>query len=454
MINPGRRKRILPKFYKPTKATAAKCALFSLYTVSLFCLTHFGFTSIFWYYNLKTAWTWENFLIGGGFLSLLSFFVFFFMKDGTFSSIIEVMLALCVVPSVVYFVEYGIPLKYFLINAVFWSFFIGLAICFCQAKLSVFRSIELGIPKYRLKFVPPLLLLICGVVVTYVWGKYGGFNTDLSISNSSVSRIEMRAAGLPTSLSYLFTFSGGVFLPMLFAYFSNNRQWFLAFISFLFGVACYATNGMKTWLLIYILEFFVIFLSNRKASPVSLFLAFSVLLFISSYIAAVYLKKYELIAFARRIYNVPSESTYFYIDFFQEHEFIFLRESIGRFFAKSPYQPSIGLVIGPAYHNNENENVVVGLAGDAYANFGILGMLFYPFLYVIVFKLFSAFSVGKNKRFITCLGILIIWYSLNVSFFTWLLTGGVIFSLLFLWTVPQTSESKHLYLVAHLDETI
>ena len=67
-----------------------------------------------------------------------------------------------------------------------------------------------------------------------------------------------------------------------------------------------------------------------------------------------------------------------------------------------------------------------GLFGDAYANFKMLGVIVYPALYCLVFKVWENLSKKETAFQAVSIGFVIIWNAINLSFSTWLLSGGVI----------------------------
>ena len=79
--------------------------------------------------------------------------------------------------------------------------------------------------------------------------------------------------------------------------------------------------------------------------------------------------------------------------------------------------------------------------GDAYGNFGIVGMLVYPFMLCYIMSLLKRSMRGMDPRLVTSIVILALWISVNSSFFVWLITGGVLL-LLFINEVTVKSYRK------------
>lgn len=82
-----------------------------------------------------------------------------------------------------------------------------------------------------------------------------------------------------------------------------------------------------------------------------------------------------------------------------------------------------------------------GLWGDAFRNFGFVGMLIYPFLLMFIIKVVIN-SMDRQRDSVKMFVILLlVWSSINTSFFTWLITGGIVFLILILKT-EDTSVSE------------
>ena len=90
------------------------------------------------------------------------------------------------------------------------------------------------------------------------------------------------------------------------------------------------------------------------------------------------------------------------------------------------------MLIGHIYYNSATMNCTNGMISDFYSNFGFMGLLIYPF---IVFKCFKVLDnllyKIEEKLYIPILMILLIPLYQN-SVFTWMLTGGYLFTLVIL----------------------
>ena len=133
-----------------------------------------------------------------------------------------------------------------------------------------------------------------------------------------------------------------------------------------------------------------------------------------------------LLGLVGRTIYIPSQIGYNFIAFFDANEYLYLRESVLRFLLISyPYGSEFFIVggysttIGTARANN-------GLWGDAYANFAYVGMLVYPFLLAVVLRGLVRTMDSYEERFTTAIVCSLLWTAINASFFTWLVTGGVV----------------------------
>jgi hypothetical protein len=206
----------------------------------------------------------------------------------------------------------------------------------------------------------------------------------------------------------------------------------------------FSINGMKTWLIIYflIIGVFVIYKFD-KSKVISFILLFLTVFLIYSLWSYKDHKDVNMMFLVRRIIYIPSQLGYNYITFFDKNEYLYLRESILRHIFQSPYPVSSDF-----YIVGENTDVLTGIRanngmwGDAYANFAYVGMLIYPFALIFVMNYLMRLMSGENERLLVSIAFILLWSVLNISFFTWLLTGGVLVIMLVIWLSPTSDKQN------------
>ena len=143
--------------------------------------------------------------------------------------------------------------------------------------------------------------------------------------------------------------------------------------------------------------------------------------------------KFGLLAEFSRVTLIPNQIGFKSVNFFRSNELLYLRESILRVFFKTPYPG------GSDFYINHGSDITAttgrannGLWGDAFRNFGGLGIVIYAALIGKVFHLIEKNTRGLAYSFRIFVLFLLLWTSINTSFFTWLLTDGVIILLIML----------------------
>lgn len=381
---------------------------------------------------------------------ILSYFIFFIMilflanlsiKKEDFYIIGVILYILSVIPmlSVYAFVSY-VKLDSILYPFIF--------LCILIIRLSKDTQKRLVIYCPALKSASKVTLIFCtaGTLVCWIWA---GCPILTNLSHSIAQRLELRAKGMPILLGYLFVVLGGVVVPYMFARFLDKNRIRYSILILGSGFLLYSINGMKTWFFLYLvvigiylvsricknnirkISYFIIFLST-------LFLIISIELFLRYNII-------DLMNQVGRVVCIPNGIGFKSVSFFKENELLYLRESVLRHFFETPYPG------GSDFYMNYGANSTInssrsnnGLWGDATRNFGFIGVIVYPIFIAKIFNIIE-YSVRKySVRFKVFIFFLMIWNSINVSFFTWLLTGGVII-ILFLTKIFK-KEDRQLYM--------
>lgn len=297
----------------------------------------------------------------------------------------------------------------------------------------------------RVNNLQTYLLFFSFIFTIILSGIYANFRFTLSFDEALTYRLNIRAADMPLVIGYLMLFVGGAILPYCFAYFLSTKSYFKVVITLFTGILMFSINGMKTWLIIYFLiigVFAVYKLSKTKViSFMLIFLTFFLIYSLWSY------KNHEdvnTMFLIRRIIYLPSQLGYNYITFFDKNEYLYLRESILRHIFQSPYPVSSDF-----YIVGENTDVLTGIRannglwGDAYANFAYGGMLVYPFALIFVMFYLMKLMLGEDERLLVSIAFILLWSALNISFFTWLLTGGVLVIMLVIWLSPKSENQNN-----------
>lgn len=271
------------------------------------------------------------------------------------------------------------------------------------------------------------LFLLCVLAAMYLSGRLSGFRLVLSFDDVATYRREILTAYFPATIRYLLSLVGGTLLPYYFGYFLSKRSYTLTCLALFGGILVFSINGMKTWLLVYLL-IFLVFLSYRFNGQhvITYILIFMCLWIPISIFQYDQTGRFNLLALLGRTIYIPSQIGYDYIDFFDANEYLYLRESLLRFFFRSPYPfGSSYFIVGGYATTATTAQANNGLWGDAYANFGFLGLLIYPGLLGLVIHGYRKAMEGYDERLSVAVLFSLLWTAISNSLFTWLLTGGV-----------------------------
>lgn len=280
-------------------------------------------------------------------------------------------------------------------------------------------------------------LFVClGLTVFLLIYKYLGLSFNFDLSGEYEVRRRYVAAGVPMA-GYLFSWMAKIVNPVFFALFIVKRNWFPVALIVVLQVLLFSVTGHKLYLfaLPFVLALMWIVTRRNPLTYVVLGLSGIVLLSMLSYwlIDDLWLSS----LFTRRTLIVPAQLSFLYYDFFSQNELVRLSASRLGFFLDYPYNLAPGYLIGKVYFGNPAMNAGTGLVGDAYMNFGFIGLALWGILLAIILKLVDICSEGVDLR-MGVAAIAIPALSLtNGALTTVLLTGGLFLALILLYLLPR-----------------
>jgi len=312
---------------------------------------------------------------------------------------------------------------------------------------------------YSLKPLKPLVLpdkikkyLIYGILATviltiiYISWKFTGFRLHLSLQDQDINdiRLEARKWNMPTILAYLLGAANNL-LPLFFVYFLFRKKKLFAIITGIFIILNFSIEGHKTIIFNLFICLLGYWLYNEKR--ITLFSwGFSLIPFFAllQYIVT---GKYNILdILVRRVLYVPAYLNYHYYDFFSTHDFDYFRQSFLRHFGfVSPYKNPIPRLIGELYFKDPTANANNGLFSDAWLNFGIVGVLVFPFILVILFKIMDSASREVNAKLLIFPVVITVFTLISGTLTSGLLTNGILILIVCLLALPKNKLLKHSY---------
>lgn len=156
---------------------------------------------------------------------------------------------------------------------------------------------------------------------------------------------------------------------------------------------------------------------------------------IVSLIAYVVFDNIMLISYGiRRTLLVPATIKFAYYDFFSENKLLhFADNSIGHVLGiKSPYKLEAPKLIAE-YLSVPDSHCNTGLWGDAYANFGVAGVLLFSLFFILLMLLMEEMTNDIPANIVFPIAVMLVYNLNDAAMFTWLLGGGAGLLFIELW---------------------
>lgn len=348
-------------------------------------------------------------------------------KKNTISVVLYTFLF--IINGIGYYTLYGrlktMNLQFFILVNLFWIIFSITLLILNKSEENKEITTYIKINKNEFLFYG--LVTIFTILLSW---KYGNFRIFIAFSDIYEYRMNLN---MPTIIGYIFRFTSGVFLPYFFTRFLVVKNYKLVCTTFFLALLLFGIDGLKTNLVLYfaILIINILFniTSKKVISPMKLLIYFCIffsIFIIINYIGYMYNGKYYFIDETYRVFLIPSIISNNYYNFIVNNEALLLRESIIRVFFSSPYSESINYLVSNTITKYGKAIANTGMIGDAYANFKIIGICIYPILYSLILYFWQKTNNNKINTLSISIGFIMIWNAINISFFTWLITGGVI----------------------------
>lgn len=283
-------------------------------------------------------------------------------------------------------------------------------------------------------------IFIClGVIVFLMVYKYLGLSFNFNLTRVYDIRSQYVGAEIPLA-GYLFTWMAYIVNPIFFALFIRKRKWFPVVLIVLLQTLLFSVTGNKTYLfaLLFVLALMWVIRRKNPLAYMGIGLAGIVLLGMLSYwvIDDVWISS----IFARRTLLVPAQLSFFYYDFFSKHELVSLSASRLGFFLNYPYHLNPPHLMGEIYFNQPQMGANNGVVGDAYMNFGFIGLALWGILLAIILKLVDSCSKRVDFRVgVAAIAMPAVTLT-NSALLTNLVTHGLLLALLLLYLLPRENK--------------
>lgn len=293
-----------------------------------------------------------------------------------------------------------------------------------------------------LKEGPQLILFTLGTISIVVYGMLL-FNGGIERINFNIlDGYAYREAFNESSnwmLDYLLTWQAYVVNLVILAFALYNNKRLLSIFIVIMQIFLFSMANFKSFLFAPFLLIGFHFLNKTKFKN-NLLLTFSIGTFLLIIMSNVITKVTENILiesiFVRRLFFVPSKLHYVYYSFFEDLEKYKLSHSIFGFIIDNKYSISPVALLARDYYGREfSPNV--GFFGDAYVNFGLMGIIFFSIIYAFLLKLIDSLTFSIPSNLTIAILVIPLMALVNSAFLTSLLTHGILFAILILWLVNQ-----------------
>ena len=304
------------------------------------------------------------------------------------------------------------------------------------------RLPKIFLPSLKQKKIIRILLFFLLITTVFLMVyNYFGFSLNFDFTQVYKIRSQYVEMGIPFA-GYLFNWVAYIIGPALLAIFITQRRWFPAALIIALQALLFSATGNKTYFFALPFALVLMWVIVRK-NPVTLIaigLAGIVLLGMFSYWLAndVWISS----LFTRRTLLVPAQLSFFYYNFFTENSYVFLSHSILKPFLDYPFGLNPPHLIGEAYFENSKMGANTGIVGDAYMNFGFLGLILWGILLAVILKLIDACSDKKNIKIAIAIVAMPVISLTNSALLTNFLTHGLLLALILLYLLPKNIDNK------------
>ncbi len=391
---------------------------------------------------IAVLFDYQNYLLNGNMQSIFVSWFFYLslfpliikcFKKITLSSIIaSILVLISLVPTTTLICfNKTYPTNYLVLMYLYWTIFL-----FCIIQLPVIHISSIKTRKSS--FLVDLVTFILISTIVLISYKHTGLRFHINLMTVYDLREEAREFQISFVLGYLSTFADNI-LPILLVYYLVNRRFIIASIVSLAIFINFGISGTKQVLFLFffsMLSYF--FIKNLK--PVRTYLWFFLALIITCILEYTFIGTWFLSLFSLyRVFFIPAKLHFVYYNFFSVNELDYFRQSALKWAFDSPYKINIGFLMGEEDIGEIAARANNGLFSDAYFNFGIIGVLFFPFILSIILKLLEGASSKLGSEILFIIIITITFILLNLPFTTGLISAGILPLIFILYIVPRKS---------------
>lgn len=393
----------------------------------------------FEYYGFQANFSLMRYILSWLMYLLVPMYTAYCYRNETISRLtVAVLLNITYMPCVILF-AYHDQTPFVLVLVLYYT-----TLALAAVNLKAFRF-QTGIKLSRKNYEQFMYVVGIGLacVVLMIWAVYARFHLQLSFLDVYETRLTAREYSIPSILVYLRGMARSV-TPLLAIYCAYKRKKILCTLFVFVQFIQFCIDGTKSVLFTMILGFAAYFFADRKLHIVNWVPR------IMSMGAALAIIEYKIFNtdilsnfLFRRVMFVPALLNYQFYDLAQNNGLDYYRQSFG-FLGESRYSDTIARVVGNLYYGNEAANANNGMFADAYVNLGVIGCIVMPIAIVFVFKMIEGAGIKLPKSVWMVCAIQTYLSFTSSSFFTVLITHGVLLMIMILHSmVPRLEDEEN-----------
>lgn len=284
-----------------------------------------------------------------------------------------------------------------------------------------------------------LFYIAVAVFLSFAVVSFSYINTGLRLQFNIIEVYDIRAQArdyvAPFGLNYVLSIADNI-LPVLAVFMLAGRKWISFALLCVVIFINFSITGTKQILFLPVLGvagyYGIRYFSNTYRLVIAA-LAFTVFCILENWLA----RSTTLhTLFTYRVLFIPSELHYSYYSYFHIHELLYYSQSLLKLFSSSTKE-NIQFLIGEFSIGDFTARGNNGLFSDAYMNLGLIGVLIYPFIITLFLRVLDGACVGLPRRVTFVVAVYAAFVLLGMTLTSALLTSGLLFLILLLYTLPR-----------------
>ena len=292
---------------------------------------------------------------------------------------------------------------------------------------------------YESKFFIYSFSTIILISVCSLFFKSFGFAWNFNLAQVYEVRAQFATKGIPL-VGYFVKWVCYVINPLLFSLFWIQKRWVALGAVIFIQLYIFSCAGHKTFIFAFFFVGVFFLIAGKKYSLVCLTAGLAIIVLLGIISNLVIGDLWIPTLFTRRLLFTQPKLYYAYYDFFSQNPKIYL--SVHAFFNSLidyPYDifPPAKMM-GDVLYGKIETSANTGLVGDAYMNFGYIGLFMWAVITGVIIKLIDSLSSGIDIRLASACIAMPMLSLINSALLTNILTHGLGVALLFLYLASSS----------------